>query len=220
MTLSSDAGGKPVLVFGASGHAKVVIDIIEKTDTFYVGALADDNPAIKGATAFGYDVLGGKQILSEQRLQLAQMGCVVAIGNNRIRGELAEWLTSIGLSLCDAIVHPSVQMARGVSVGAGSVVMAGALINADAMIGRNVIVNTGAIIEHDCTIGDGVHVAPGVTMCGGISVGAGTLIGAGAVLHPNVRIGKDVTIGAGATVVGDIPDGLTVVGTPAKPLRK
>lgn len=218
MTLSEAAGRKAVLVFGASGHAKVVMDVIEKSGVFFVSAVADDNPALKGTSIYGYTVMGGRQELSEQRLKLAQ--AVVAIGHNRIRTDVAAWLESNGYSLCAAVFHPSAQVARGVCAGEGTVVMAGALINSDARIGRNVIVNTGAIVDHDCVIGDGVHVAPGVTMCGGIKVGERTLIGAGAVLHPNVRVGRDVTIGAGATVLGDVQDGLTVTGTPAKPLRK
>lgn len=216
MTLSDAAGRKAVLVFGASGHAKVVIDIIEKGSAFCVSALADDNPALKGISIYGYAVMGGRQELLEQRLKLA----VVAIGHNRIRTDVAAWLESNGFSLCAAVFHPSAQVARGACAGEGSIVMAGALINSDARIGRNVIINSGAIVEHDCVIGDGVHVAPGVTMCGGVKVGERTLIGAGAVLHPSVRIGKDVTIGAGATVLRDVPDGMTVVGTPAKPVRR
>lgn len=209
-----------VIVLGASGHAKVVMDTIEKSEGFFVSGLVDDNPALQGALIYGYQVIGDRQTLLEQRFKLSGAACIVAIGDNHIRTEVAAWLEANGFSLGVAIFHPSAQVARGVFVGSGSIVMAGALINSDARIGKNVIVNTGSIVEHDCVIGDGAHVAPGVTMCGGIVVGARTLIGAGAVLHPNVHIGKDVIIGAGATVVCDVPDGLTVVGTPAKMMRK
>ncbi|MDO8343846.1 MAG: acetyltransferase [Cellvibrio sp.] len=220
MTLMSGARReKGILIFGASGHAKVVIDIVEKAGLFSVCTLADDDPALRGAWVYDYEVMGGKSDLLANRIKLTQTCSIVAIGNNRIRTELAAWLVSNGSNLCVAIFHPSAQVARGVSVGDGSVVMAGVVINSDTRIGRNVIVNTGAIIDHDCLIGDAAHVAPGATLCGGIEVGERTLIGAGAVLHPNIRIGKDVTIGAGATVLSNVPDGLTVVGTPAKQVR-
>lgn len=214
-----DVNRTGVLVFGASGHAKAVIDVIEKAEGFVVSAVADDNLLLNGTLIYGYEVMGGRQALLAQGIKLAWNGSIVAIGQNRIRANVATWLESNGIHLCAAIFHPSAQVARGVSVGNGSIVMAAVAINSDARIGRNVVVNTGAIVEHDCVIGDGVHVAPGVTICGGNVIGECTLIGAGAVLHPNLRIGKDVIIGAGATVLSDVPDGLTVVGTPAKPIR-
>lgn len=209
---------KGVLIFGASGHAKVVIDIVEKTGMFSVRGLFDDNAALHGQQVYGYGVMGGRdEILARDTPKLH--GLVVAIGSNSIRSEVAAWLIVRGACLSEALVHPSAQLARGVQVGAGSVVMAGAVINSDSRVGRNAIVNTGAIIDHDCIIGDGVHVAPGATICGGVEVGEQALIGAGAVVHPNVRIGNKVIVGAGATVLDNIEDGMTVVGSPAKPIR-
>lgn len=207
--------GEGILIFGASGHAKVVIDLIEKSGIFCVHALFDDNLALHGQKVYGYEVMGGKDMLAQTNL-LQVRRAIVAIGSNNVRTRVADWLAANGGLLSEALIHPSAQLARGVSVGVGSVVMAGAVVNSDSRIGRNVIINTGAIIDHDCAIGDAVHVAPGVTLCGGIEVGSNTLIGAGAVIHPNLRIGRDVIIGAGATVLNDVPDGITVVGTPAK----
>ena len=214
-TSMSDKG---ILIFGASGHAKVVIDIAEKSGVL-VRALFDDNAALHGQMVYGYEVLGGKDALLAPVNLLRAHRVVVAIGDNAIRLKVAAWLIANGGSLCDALVHPSAQLARGASFGAGSVVMAGTVINSDSRIGRNAIVNTGALIDHDCIIGDAVHVAPGVTLCGGIEIGNNSLIGAGAVVRPNLHLGKDVTVGAGATVLSDIEDGMTVVGSPAKPIR-
>ncbi len=205
-----------LLVFGASGHAKVVIDLIEKSGTYVVKWVADDNAELKGSSVYGYTVLGGKESLLGNSGWLQNKPVVVAIGSNPVRSNIAEWLCVHGGVLSYALLHPSAQVARGVTVGDGSVVMAGTVINADTRIGRNVIINTGAIVDHDCTIGDGVHVAPGATLCGGIQIGDQCVIGAGAVICPNLRIGKNVIVGAGATVLNDVPDDLTVVGTPAK----
>lgn len=218
-TLTSQ-GKSALLIFGASGHAKVIMDIVEKGNDYTVGLVVDDNPALQGTYIYGYRILGGRNVLSGSRTgQSRGMHAVVAIGNNRIRADIANWLCANGATLSRALVHPSAQLARGVVVGDGSVVMAGAIINPDAHIGRNVIVNTGAVVEHDCTIGDTVHVAPGATLCGGITVGENSMVGAGVVIHPNVRIGRNVIIGAGATVLGDVQDGLTMAGTPAKPIK-
>lgn len=213
MTLQAiNQGRQTVFVYGASGHAKVLIDTIEKQGQFQVLGLLDDNLALKGVDVYGYKVIGGKEEISSQDCSL----CLVAIGDNRIRHEVACWLQSAGICLPDAIVHPSASLARGVSVGAGSVIVAGCVVNSDTTIGSNTIINTGATIDHDCRIGDSVHVSPGVTVCGGVSVGDLTLIGAGAIIHPNVKIGKNAVVGAGATVLNNVADGALVVGTPAE----
>lgn len=203
------------MIFGASGHAKVVIDIVEKQGCAHIEFLADDDPALQGQEFYGYRVIGGKRELQD-RCSNSGMKCLVAIGSNRIRSELNLWLEANGFQLAAPAIHPSAQLGRGVSVGAGSVLMAGSIVNSDTVVGRNVILNTGATIDHDCDIGDGAHIAPGVTLCGGISIGNSSLIGAGAVILPNIKIGKNVIVGAGATVLEDLPDGITVVGSPAR----
>lgn len=203
-----------LLVYGASGHAKVVIDTLEKQARYRVACLIDDDASLKGQMVYGYQVFGGKQDIETQPCRL----CLVAIGDNRIRSEVANWLASNGFSLADAAIHPSVQLARGASIDRGSVVMAGAVINSDSHIGSNSIVNSRATVDHDCSIGDAVHLSPGTVICGGVSVGSFSLIGAGATIHPNARIGRNVTVGAGATVLDDIADNLVVAGTPAREL--
>jgi sugar O-acyltransferase (sialic acid O-acetyltransferase NeuD family) len=202
-----------IFVFGASGHAKVVIDIIERQGLFDIAFLADDNLELKGKDFFGYPIIGGKDDLLLCAGELRRG--IIAIGSNRARRAVAGWLTDHGFKLIHA-VHPSVQLGRGVQIGAGTVVMAGAVINSDSRIGDNVIVNSRASIDHDCVIGDGVHIAPGSILCGTVAVGEGTFVCAGATVIPNLTIGRNVIIGAGATVIRDVPDGVTVVGNPAK----
>lgn len=209
---------RKLVIFGASGHAKVVIDVVERQGAAHIDCLADDNSVLHGQEFFGYHIIGGRQeLLALHAVPGTQ--CLIAIGNNRTRAELAAWAEAQGFGLAAAAIHPSAQLSRGTEIGAGSVLMAGCVVNADSLIGRNVIVNTGATIDHDCRIGDNSHIAPGATLCGNVSVGSGALIGAGAVIHPNTTIGRDVIVGAGATVIRDIPDGKTVVGTPARILR-
>jgi sugar O-acyltransferase (sialic acid O-acetyltransferase NeuD family) len=204
-----------IFVFGASGHAKVVLDAIERTGEHRVKLLVDDAPQAGGRTLYGYPVAGGRDVLLPLRDEI-RMG-VVAIGDNTARMQVADWLLTKGFGLV-TIVHPAAALGRGAVLGPGSVVFAGCVINSDARIGANVIINTGASIDHDCIIEDCVHVAPGCRLCGNVSVGTGALLGAGSVVIPGVRIGKAVIVGAGATVVHDVPAGARVAGTPAHPI--
>jgi len=205
-----------VLVYGASGHAKVVIDALEKQGRYQIVGLIDDDAELKGQDIYGYKVLGDKSDVSAQQSRL----CIVAIGDNRIRSEVANWLLSNEFAFPEAVIHPSAQLARGAAIGTGSVAMAGSVINSDTQVGSNSIVNTLATIDHDCRIGESVHISPGAALCGGVSIGDFSLIGAGSTICPNVSIGQNVVVGAGSTVLDDIADNLTVAGTPARELTR
>jgi sugar O-acyltransferase (sialic acid O-acetyltransferase NeuD family) len=205
-----------IFVFGASGHAKVVIDMIEHQGLYMITFLVDDDPDMKGVEVYGYSVIGGKEALLAWR---GELSCgIVAIGSNSARMKVAKWLAEHGFGLV-TVVHPSAQLARGVTVGLGSVIMAGAVINSDARIADNVIINTKASIDHDCHVKDGVHIAPGALLCGNVTVGEGSFVCAGATVTPNLKIGEHSVIGAGSTVIRDVPDGVTVVGSPARIIR-
>lgn len=205
-----------LVVFGAGGHAKVVIDIIEQQGDYEIAGLLDDDLQHLGKRFFGYAVLGTRADLPA--LFSAQLRhAIVTIGDNASRAAVAAHLDRHGWHFASA-VHPHASVGRGVTIGPGSVVMAGCVVNADAALGAHVIVNTGATVDHDCRIEDGVHIAPGCHLCGGVSVGAGSLIGAGSTVTPGVRIGRNATVGAGSTVIRDVADETRVSGVPARPL--
>ncbi len=206
-------GKEQLFVFGASGHAKVVIDLIEKQGLYEILFLVDDDLLLKGTDFFGYPVIGGKNDL--MAIADAPQTAIVAIGSNPVRYKVAAWLVANGFKKASA-VHPSAQLSRGVQIGAGTVVMAGACINADSIIGDDVIINTQVSVDHDCVIGHGVHLAPGSTLCGSVKVGEQSFVCVGATIIPNLTIGRDVVVGAGATVIANVPDHITVVGSPAK----
>lgn len=204
-----------IFIFGASGHAKVVIDAVERQGTYEIAFLIDDDPNLKRKNIYGYSVLGDKTaLLKQQNIRDVSAG-IVAIGSNGARMHIARWLLEKGFRLV-TVVHPSAQLARGVVIGRGTVVMAGAVINADTIIGDNVIVNTRVSVDHDCFIADGAHLAPGAILCGAVSIGEASFICAGATVIPNLVVGRNVTIGAGSTVIRDVTDGKTVVGSPAR----
>jgi sugar O-acyltransferase (sialic acid O-acetyltransferase NeuD family) len=204
-----------LVVVGASGHAKVVIDIVEKEGRYRIAHLLDDNPALHGKSFFGYRVAGATSGIpgttGEKPLAL------VAIGDNAARMRIAGRLRGNGFGLARA-VHPQSHIGRGAVIGDGTVIMAGAVVNSDAAIGDNVIVNTGATVDHDCIVGDGAHLAPGVHLCGGVQVGAGCFIGAGTVIIPGVRVGNNAIVGAGSTLLEDVPENARAAGSPARKL--
>ena len=191
-------------LYGASGHGKVIKDIIEIQGDEVEG-FVDDN--LKLSSYCEKPVLHKADGLTPM---------IVSIGINKTRKSIVEKLncqfaTAIHLS---AMVSPSAK------IGEGTVVMAGAVINADVVIGKHCIINTGASIDHECVIGDYCHIAPHATLCGQVHVGEGTLIGVGASVIPCIEIGDWCTVGAGAAVVANVPDSTTVVGVPAKALSK
>jgi sugar O-acyltransferase (sialic acid O-acetyltransferase NeuD family) len=205
-----------LLVFGAGGHAKVVIDIIEQQGNYEIAGLLDDDLRHQGERFFGYPVLGTRADLPA--LFSAQLRhAIVAIGDNASRAAVAAYLDQHGWRFANA-VHPRASIGRGVKIGPGSVVMAGCVVNADTSVGAQVIINTGATVDHDCGIDDAVHIGPGCHLCGSVSVGRDSLVGAGTTVTPGVRIGKMAIVGAGSTVIRDVADKARVSGSPARSL--
>jgi len=202
-----------VLVYGASGHGKVIVDILEQSQSYSVISYVDDNEKITGTDYFGYPVILGRDNLLSGKNNCRNI--IVAIGDNHIRMELSNWLLGHNYGLVNAI-HPSTCLARDVDIGVGNAIMAGAVVNSSTSIGSHVIINTNASIDHDCSIGSGVHIAPGATLCGGVVIGESTLIGAGATLIPGIKVGRNCIIGAGSTVIESVPDNAKVYGNPAR----
>jgi sugar O-acyltransferase (sialic acid O-acetyltransferase NeuD family) len=191
---------KRIAIFGAGGHGKVVIDAVDRCAELKVAFVFDDDPR-PGQTVLGYPVAGGRDALLARRAEIDAV--IIAIGNNRIRCEVAQWIVAQGF-LPAAVVHPAAVVAPSATVGAGTLVMPGAVVNAEARIGAHAIINTGAIVEHDCEVGEAVHVAPRAVLCGAAVIGSRTLVGAGSVVLPGVKVGEDAIVGAGTVAKRDV----------------
>lgn len=194
-------------LYGASGHAKVIIDIV-KSLSLQVDHILDDDPSVK--------YLAGHKVCHEVTKDFCEGETLISIGNNKVRKKISEDFLG---GIHPAIAHSSAVISSSAKLMRGTVVMANASINSSALIGEHCIINTGATVEHDCILGNFVHISPGAALAGNVKVGEGAHIGIGAVVIPGVEIGKWVTVGAGAVVINDVPDGVVVVGNPAKVIK-
>lgn len=196
-------------LFGAGGHAKVVIDILRASEKdFRIEAVYDDMP--RTARLLDIPVLkspsGAPDTASEW---------IICIGDNHARRRVSERLRARFLTA----IHPGAVISPYAGIGEGSVIMTHAVVGPDAVVGRHSIINTRAVVEHDCKIGDFVHISPGAVLVGGVTAGEGVHIGAGATVIQGVTIGRWAVIGAGAVILRDVPEYAIVVGNPGKIIK-
>ncbi|WP_458095438.1 acetyltransferase [Roseomonas sp. WA12] len=203
-----------VVIIGAGGHAKVVIEALRAAGFPMPLGLIDPHPP--AAEVLGLPVLGGDELLERLRAEGAA-AAVVALGGNALRQRVGDRLAALGYAL-PAVLHPAVQLSPSATVEEGAVIMARACLGPDARIGALAIVNTNAVVEHDNILGPAAHIAPGCALAGNVTVGERALVGVGSAVRPGITIGADAVVGAGSAVVRDVPPGARVGGAPAKVL--
>ncbi|MFH1454645.1 MAG: acetyltransferase [Armatimonadota bacterium] len=206
-----------VVIIGAGGHSKVVLDALVKCGYNVLGFL-DDGKDKQGEMIHGVRVIGPVENMNTMADQLP-MGAFAGVGNNMIRKNVYLKLKQLGFDLVKA-VHPGSYVFDKGAIGPGTLVMPKAVINIDAVIGENCIINTGAVIEHDCVIGSHTHIAPLACVAGGVKAGEGAFIGASSVILPKVKIGTGAVVGAGSVVIQDVDDFTVVAGNPARIIKK
>jgi sugar O-acyltransferase (sialic acid O-acetyltransferase NeuD family) len=207
-----------VLIVGAGGFAEVVADMLlrlrDSGEAVEPVGYLDDNRSLYGKTMLGLPVLGDIASLSG----IPHDSVVITIGNNRVRNRIFEQLKQQGQQFA-TVIHPSAIIPQDVSIGEGSIICGGVVLNTGTIIGSNTILSISCAISHHNHIGSHTHIGPGVNLCGGVTIGEGTLVGAGAVATPLCRVGSWSTVGAGAVVIEDIPDQVVAVGSPAKVIK-
>lgn len=194
-------------LYGASGHAKVVLDILFSNDLKVVSIL-DDNPK--------FIELSNTPVIQTKQFKFSpEQEFIISIGDNSIRKKIVEsnkWKYYTA-------VHSDATVSDFASIDLGTVVMPQAVINSEAKIGKHCIVNSRSVVEHDCVLADYVHVSPNASLAGNVTIGEGTQIGIGASVIQGITIGKWATIGAGAVIIKDVPDYAVVVGNPGKIIK-
>jgi acetyltransferase EpsM len=210
---------EPLVIWGASGHARVVTDAVLLAD-FYeiIGFLDDDSLPGSNATFESYPILGGRDHLST----LGHSGGVKLIfgfSDCQAKLRLSALVSGAGIEFA-TVTHPHAVLARQAAIGAGTFIAAGAVINSGTRVGRHVIINTSASVDHDCIIGDAAHICPGVRLAGNVAVGNGAWVGIGTTVIEKRSIGAGSVIGAGSLVIDDIPPQVLAFGQPARVVRR
>jgi sugar O-acyltransferase (sialic acid O-acetyltransferase NeuD family) len=210
---------KNIVVIGASGQARVVIDICRRQGLYEVVGLLDSYKPL-GTICSGCQVIGTCSDLPAVLASGDLWGGIVAIGDNWTRARKA---AEIGRLLPDfrfvSAIHPSAQIAEDAVIGPGSAVMAGAIVNPGSRTGAFCILNTRCSVDHDCVLDDYASLGPGAVLGGGVRVGAYSAIGIGAVVLQEVHIGSQTVVGAASTVLKHVPDNVVAYGTPARVIR-
>ena len=184
-------------LYGASGHAKVIVDILN-AQGIEISEIFDDFSNSQSLN----------NIQVNKPTKTTEKG-IISIGDNQIRKNVVDRDV---FNSYDTAIHPSAIISPFAEIGEGTVVMQGAIIQAGAKIGKHCIINTGATVDHDCIIGDYVHISPGVNLCGNVNVGEGTQIGVGSSVVPGIIIGEWSLVCAGSVVTKDIPSNCVAAG--------
>lgn len=208
-----------IVIVGSAGHAKVIIDIVEKEQRFELIGLIDSTRQL-GETTLRYPVLGSEEDLNRLCKDESIEGGLIAIGDNWQRHLVAEKISSMipDFRFVTAI-HPSAQIGRNVEIARGTVIAAGAVVNPDSRIGAFCIVNTNSSLDHDCEMRDFSSLAPGVAVAGKVTVGEFSAICLDAAVGNGVVIGAHTVVGAGSVVLKDIPSHALAFGIPARVVR-
>lgn len=203
-----------IVIVGAGGHAASVLDCLMSRGMYdKIGILTDD----KAGEWRGIPILG--KIEAAPEFASEYKNAVVAIGDNHFRLKCMDYLERSGYHL-PVLTHKTAYVSPGASVGVGTVILGGSIVNNHAALGRGCIVNTMSSVDHDCILKDGVHISPNAVLCGSVTVGKSTWIGAGSTVIDHIGIGNEVVVGAGSLVLRDIPDQVKAFGHPAEIISK
>ena len=208
------------VLWGSAGHAKVLASLIALRGGKVV-ALFDNNPNAVSVLP-GVPLHIGKDGFTrwwEGEADRNDLYGLAAIGGAKgDRLAVHEYFRTHSVRV-EALVHPQASVCLTALLGAGTQVLAQAVVAADACLGEACIIHHRAAADHECVLGDGVHLSPGATLCGCVTLGNNVMIGAGAVVLPRVMIGANTVVGAGAVVTRDLPAGVVAVGNPARIVR-
>lgn len=200
-----------IILIGAGGHARSCIDVIEQNGKYRIAGLVG-LPEQKFTQQLGYEVIATDDELNE--LAKSYQYALITVGQVKTpkhRMRLYQMSLKCGFKM-PSILSPTAYVSQNATIGEGTIVMHGAIINAGAQVGINCIVNTRAVIEHDTSVGDHCHISTGAILNGGVSVGAGCFIGSGCVMKEGLSLGEDCVVGMGLSVRHNLDDTTSFTG--------
>jgi sugar O-acyltransferase (sialic acid O-acetyltransferase NeuD family) len=208
-----------IFVFGASDHARVIIDIIELVGNYKIVGLYDSYKP-KGYRVAGYEVLGDESDLINDSQRSGLRQGIIGVGDNATRRRLGYHLRSSipEIEYVNAI-HPSATLSRQVNLGQGVLVMAKCYVGLNTEVGEGAVIATNSIFEHDGWMGEYSTLGAGTTTGGHVTLGAGTAVCLGCTIIHGMTVGKNTVIGSGSTVINDIPSDVVAYGSPARVIR-
>lgn len=208
-----------VVIIGASGHGKVIADILELTGNIEILGFIDSlkNP---GDRLLSYEVLGDEHRLIQLCQEIPNLKGFVAVGDNFTRRKVVDWIVKElpGFTFVNAI-HPEAIVSQYVELGQGVAIIGGAVVNSGARLEDHCIVNTMASIGHDSHLERYSSVAPGANIGGGTRIGELSAICIGSVVSNNLQIGKNTVVGAGSLVLDSFGENQLAFGNPARVIR-
>jgi len=196
---------KPVIILGAGGHAKVLIEILNKLDIEILGLTDNAENQIKEFQ--GLKILGDDyQVYKYPPEEVFLVNGIGSLPGNSIRRDIAIDMRDKGYRFL-TIVHPNSLISEKAILHEGCQIMAGSIIQYGTSIGKDTIINTGSVIDHECYVGQSCHIATGSVLSGNVIVGDNTHIGTGTCIINNISIGENVVVAAGSVVYKDIISG-------------
>lgn len=211
------------VIWGSSGHAKVLSSLINNIGSA-VALLCDNDSRAQSVipgVPIAFGKLGFEQWLKINRSEYPELRGVVAVGGNlgNDRLKIASYLRQMGL-ITPSLIHPTAFVDKSATIGQSTQILANTTVAADAVISESCIINNGAIVEHESIVGPGSHLGPGSVLCGLVKVGYNVFVGAGAIVLPRISIGDNAIVGAGSVVTKPVLENQTVLGNPARVIRK
>lgn len=204
-----------IILIGGGGHCKSCIEVIEATNLYNIVGILD-LPSEKGKDVLGYEIIGNDD--DYQKFKDLDYSFIITTGqikSSKIRKRIFEALQDIQAKI-ETVIAPTATISKHAKIGIGSVVFHNCFINADANIGENCIINTAAIIEHDVIVGRHTHISTNSVINGNSKVGDNSFIGSNSCVSSGIIIGDEIVIGAGSTIVKNLLEAGTYVGSPTK----
>lgn len=209
---------RPLILMGAGGHARVLLDILLGPANMIIGITSPDPHAV-GKHLFDRPIIGNDEcILNYDPETICLVNGIGMMPGSNTRNQIYERFKNHGYTFT-RVIHPSAVLASHVELFEGVQIMAGAVIQTGVVIHENCIINTRVALDHDSSIGKNVHLASGVTVAGAVSIGEGTFVGAGATIIQGIEIAAYCTIAAGAVVTQNLSEGATARGVPARVVK-